>query len=391
MSFKVAQVTTTLQGGAGIAAVRLNDALISQSVDSQIVSSENGSNPSKTLFSKALTVFQSKVLQSNEGLVTTLSLNRLEKSVLSEFDILHFHSIYNLMSTEKILELSETKTIFVTLHDQRMITGGCHYSGKCKGYLNDCQSCPQARRLFWSLVQNEKSRITQLLTKRNVHYISPSTWLAENALELVKGIAQDRVQVVRNPIPEFKQKSNNPTRAQFDIKNDEFVVGFVSVHLNNPLKGLKDLVSALEYLPANLKDRTRLLLIGSGKVDWIPREIRKTIVSKWVPSSITIYSLMNVLVVPSLQENSPNVIGEALMSGTPTIGSSVGGIPELLNGFGLPTFEAGNHREIADAIISVSKLAIDKALISNAVLQFGYSAIGQRIKNLYERALERAL
>jgi glycosyltransferase involved in cell wall biosynthesis len=79
------------------------------------------------------------------------------------------------------------------------------------------------------------------------------------------------------------------------------------------------------------------------------------------------------------------------MSGTPTIGSSVGGIPELLNGFGLPTFEAGNHREIADAIISVSKLAIDKALISNAVLQFGYSAIGQRIKNLYERALERAL
>ena len=40
---------------------------------------------------------------------------------------------------------------------------------------------------------------------------------------------------------------------------------------------------------------------------------------------------IDLLVVPSKGDNSPSVISEALMCGTKVIGSSIGGIPEMLN------------------------------------------------------------
>lgn len=63
---------------------------------------------------------------------------------------------------------------------------------------------------------------------------------------------------------------------------------------------------------------------------------------------ITLYRKANVSVVPSIwYDNSPMVIYESLTNGTPVIGSSMGGIPELIeegyNGF---LFETGNVEEL---------------------------------------------
>ncbi len=46
-----------------------------------------------------------------------------------------------------------------------------------------------------------------------------------------------------------------------------------------------------------------------------------------------IYSAIDILAVPSSQDNSPNVIAEALCNNVKIIGSSFGGIPELLQQF----------------------------------------------------------
>jgi glycosyltransferase involved in cell wall biosynthesis len=43
-----------------------------------------------------------------------------------------------------------------------------------------------------------------------------------------------------------------------------------------------------------------------------------------------VYSSADILVVPSLADNLPNVIMEALACGVPTAGFRVGGIPEMV-------------------------------------------------------------
>ena len=44
-----------------------------------------------------------------------------------------------------------------------------------------------------------------------------------------------------------------------------------------------------------------------------------------------IYNAADVYITPSLQENLPNTIMEAMSSGTPCVGFNIGGIPEMID------------------------------------------------------------
>lgn len=74
------------------------------------------------------------------------------------------------------------------------------------------------------------------------------------------------------------------------------------------------------------------------------------------------YAALDVLVVPSIWlENSPLVIHEAMQAGLPIVGSSIGGIPDLvLDGVNGLLFEAGNANALADALM---RLVNDRALL----------------------------
>ena len=140
---KIVQLATSLSGGAGIAALRMSNALNGVGEDSMIIS-RNGFlttgnsdvtstkiNPLKRLDSAAVTLSQSKILQKNNDLVTPWSINtlKIKKEVFERADIIHIHAYYNFLSSSslrKILALGKP-TLF-TLHDQRLFTGGCHYS-----------------------------------------------------------------------------------------------------------------------------------------------------------------------------------------------------------------------------------------------------------------------
>ena len=62
----------------------------------------------------------------------------------------------------------------------------------------------------------------------------------------------------------------------------------------------------------------------------------------------------NVFVCPSILENSPNSLAEAMLLGVPVVASDAGGIPSMFekNVDGL-MFEAGNPEELAKAIIQI--------------------------------------
>lgn len=378
----IAQITTTLEGGAGIAAIRASEALSYIGEESSLIF-DRQKYRSAVLRSKITTVLQQKMVQSGSNLVTTFSTTSIDIESLRNFQVLHFHSIYNLLSTKRIDEIAKERPVFVTLHDQRLLTGGCHYSDGCLNFLSECSNCPQTRKQFWKYVEKEKSNVSSLLLNPQVHLVSPSIWLANMAQQVTHG--KKKIHVIRNAIPEMLLISKETAKKNLGIPLDKFVIGFVSVNLNNPLKGMQDLISALEILPLQTQKQIHLLLVGKTKVniDHIP--ISKTFIQGELASGIeNRYSPMDLLVVPSREDNSPNVIGEAFMSGVRVLGSKVGGIPELVGEFACASINTAEPIIFANQILQeIEKEYSRENIASKARKIFGYRSFGNALKKVY--------
>ena len=105
---KILQLSTTLEGGAGLAARRLNAALNATGLESEILSigkefkilqnNEKFYERSRItkLKSSILTFLQYKFLQKGSNLVTTNSISVFKSiDLFRNFDIIHIHATYN--------------------------------------------------------------------------------------------------------------------------------------------------------------------------------------------------------------------------------------------------------------------------------------------------------
>ena len=133
----------------------------------------------------------------------------------------------------------------------------------------------------------------------------------------------------------------------------------------SPEKGIETALQAFAVLIPK-SDNLNLTIIGRGK-SLYTKEILKLAQSLSILEHIQliphvpreqmseIYQHHDVLLVPSTwQETMPRVIQEAMAVGLPTIASSVGGIPEIIqhNINGL-LFLPGNHIDLADKVYSL--------------------------------------
>ena len=94
-------------------------------------------------------------------------------------------------------------------------------------------------------------------------------------------------------------------------------------------------------------------------------------------------SAADILIVPSLSDNSPNVIGEALMSGLLVSGSNIGGIAEVLNEMGFPLFEAKDAKGLAEIVITFDHTYNHELIRTKAQSILGYSVIANKMKEIY--------
>jgi glycosyltransferase involved in cell wall biosynthesis len=99
----------------------------------------------------------------------------------------------------------------------------------------------------------------------------------------------------------------------------------------------------------------------------------------------------DLLVLPSLHENLPVVLAEAMATGLPAVATRVGGVPELVNDGQAGTLvEPGDSAALAAAI----RARLDaprpdpQALAARARGRFGYDALGRTWDEIYDGLLE---
>lgn len=224
---------------------------------------------------------------------------------------------------------------------------------------------PQARLTLYSL-ENLARRwrgFPQCLRRRAEEATRPridlyaAASLGTQSLLISQGVSPARIRVVVPAVTTmgFRRQDNTSVRAGLGVPAGSFVAGYVGRLV--PEKGLELLLRAAVSLPAD----THLVLVGDGPDE--PR-LRALTHSLGLREQVHFagrqphealpawYSAFDCLVLPSVglpvwREQFGLVLAEAMLCGTPVIGSTCGAIPEVIADAGL-LFPEGEVEALAN-------------------------------------------
>lgn len=216
--------------------------------------------------------------------------------------------------------------------------------------------------------------------------------------EMVKKYARNKKCFIYNLPPskiELNQRGN--IRKTLGIRNDEIV--FITVSRIVFDKGYKELAEAIHRL--RYINHIRFLIVGNGAYEELFRnqvidEINdeKVIMLGKRNDVMSILSESDVFVLPTLHENLGNVFLEAAAVHIPSIGTNIGGVPEVIEdgvtGILVPPF---NSRILSEAILKLyNKPKLRKEMGEKAYERlntyFNSSKIAKQFDQLYSSVLK---
>lgn len=240
-----------------------------------------------------------------------------------------------------------------TFHDCWAFTGHCPYFDLvgCDKWKTGCHDCQQKKHhpTSW-FVDNSKwnwEKKKQLFTGlNNLTIVTPSKWLAR----LVKQsfLKECQVVVINNGINlnDFKPTKGNIYEG-YNIKGKKIVLGVSSSWAKS--KGLDDFTLLAEKLPTEYQ----VVLVGVTKQQKasLPGNIIGIQRTDSVQELAELYTMADVFVNPTYEDNYPTTNLEALACGTPVITYKTGGSVEAVqeSGYG-EIVEQGDIDGLVDAV-----------------------------------------
>jgi len=330
-SIQIIHISTSHTGGAGLAARRLNAALGDYGYSSLFMACANESfipTSNEVAIKRTLTQRLKGALLvrvqrtiSSETYFTLGSIGAVKASNLKGYSqndsVMHIHNWFNLADLvlfRKLL-LQGWRVVF-TLHDMRLLTGGCHYSLNCHNYLKGCDSCPFLPSLLRCIPPKNFADFRELLLKFSdqIELICPSVWLHKLAIES-QILPKESIHFIPN-VHEWKN-SNIQRAIVTQRRNPQCIdIGVGSMDVTSPLKG-GDLLSKIIKIASDKRLQINFVFLNDYDFRGESQE--------------NFWRNIDYLLVTSRADNSPNVIHEAKLRQVPVIATKVGGITELLN------------------------------------------------------------
>jgi glycosyltransferase involved in cell wall biosynthesis len=364
---KILILSTGESDGAGRAACRLHQGLRQLGLDAQISIQHKRSNDPKILgpqtyvdktIAKLNLSYRLDALPLNfyhRASRTPFSLqwlpgSAIDRAIALQPDIINLQWIcQGYVPIEAMSKFQQP--LVVTLHDMWAFTGGCHYNQTCDRYQDSCGSCPQLNSdRDFDLSRWVWHRKAKVWNDKRPTFVVLSQWMAKCAAasSLLK---HHRIELIPNGIDIHKYKPIDRAFARqiLNLPPDKQLILFgATLGTTDPRKGFHLLEPALiELSAAGWADRLEAVIFGPAPLDekaeicGFKYHALGTITDEILLAIV--YAAADVLVAPSVQDNLPNIVLEALACGTPCVAFNIGGLPDLLehqkNGYLAKPFE----------------------------------------------------
>ena len=349
--------TSERTGGAAVAAQRLVDALNNSGVQARmLVRDKQTDNLTVVPLPKSVlhrwrflwerwTIFWHLLFNRRNLFAIDVANTGTDITSLPEFkqaDIIHLSWInQGMLSLNGIRKIINSgKPVVWTMHDIWPATAICHLTLGCNHFKQLCRRCKYlpgggSDNDLSTKVWHKKKRIYE---RSDIHFVACSRWLADQARQsqLLKG---RHVFAIPNPIDTrvFAPKDKTLAADLLNLPKDKRLMLFAAQRATNENKGLAYLLEACHMLAAQypeMKESTALVVLG-GKanqaVEELPFPVFPIDYISDTQTMVSLYNAVHAFVLPSLSENLPNTIMEAMACGVPCIGFNVGGIPEEID------------------------------------------------------------
>jgi len=405
---KITQISTVdIKGGAAKAAYRLHKGLIYIGQESVFLTLQKSSSD-ETVINLAslceaedrdvdLAKIQQYYLNQNRTSISNtlfslpypgLDLSQLAQVVNSDIINLHWIARFQSLTTlKKLLDLN--KPLVWTLHDMWAFTGGCHYSSGCQEYEKACAVCPQLQRDSYDLTSAILKDKLELLNNPNLVIVTPSKWLAEcsQKSQLFKHC---RIEIIPYGLETniFAPSSKAEAKKLLNIDSDTVTLLVGADEGNEQRKGFTELLRALQLCNEQLQkliQTNKIILLSFGNPNYQLQKLAIPLLNFGQIQDETrlaqIYSAADIFLLPSLEDNFPNTMLEAMSCGTPVVAFQVGGIPDLvedrITGRIIPGIDIAKMAEAILELVFTRNLAQEMGKNSREKIEANYSLATQ--------------
>jgi len=328
-------------------------------------------------------IMQLAVYKNLPDLITTYNFDLVHTNIPQMADIL--------LKIRKKTNIPSVTTIHTTIEGHRNgILRACSLSGL--GFSKLDRSEKSVLLLFPLLKFAER-----LYIQKSKNFITVSNWMKEMLKKDFSSILN--LHVIHNGVDLDKFSPANSK----DMQILDEVTGPI-ILLTSRLTALKGIHTFIQAIPKILKKKTNAHFIfagGGSKEPWI-EELKKLNVNtssytflghldyELMPS---LYSMADILVLPSLYENLPFGVLEAMSCKSAVVASRVGGITEVItDGINGVLFSPGNVEELAKIITMLLedgelRNRLGKNARQTIIKGFSWATIAENTLRVYKEVL----
>ncbi|HET6725382.1 MAG TPA: glycosyltransferase [Gammaproteobacteria bacterium] len=373
---------TDVLSGAGIATMRLHFALRNAGVDStMMVMRKYSAHESIETTGSKLAFSSCAIRQMATKRILGLAGARRGETLSANFFPTGLHRTINRIAPDvvhlhwvgaEMIQIEEVRKIkcpiIWTLHDEWAVIGLEHYS-PVPVEFREIAGVQEGERskAFIRLDNWNRARKKLSWQAKQPQFVAPSRWLSMRANDEMAGVVPPASTIPNTvPLHIFRPISKKEARHQLELPEKDIIVAFGAVAgTSDPRKGYFLLRKALERVVDSVgaKNLTFLVFGNSGRVSELIPNLRCRF-SGVINSADRLayhYAAADVFVCPSLQENLPNTVAEAISCGTPCVGFSIGGLSDLIdhgeNGYLARPFDASDLAHGIETVLGLPDAA----------------------------------
>lgn len=250
-----------------------------------------------------------------------------------EADIVHAHNLHdNFFSIKNLPAMSQIKPFIWTLHDMWPITGHNSHAFDCVHWQNGGCNCvlpdsipPHRKNNSQKLWEMKK----KIYGRSKLRIVVPSRWLGEKIKKSI--LKNHNLYLIYNGVDTdiFKPRDKKTIRQKLGLPYDKTIVLFASKG------GSKNIWKGWEFAEIIIekeKNNPKYLFVclGGFEGDLPSKNIHPVSYITDKNLLADYYSASDMLLYPSIADNCPLTVIEAMSSGLPILTFQTGGIPELV-------------------------------------------------------------